>query len=552
MRPGTHDPRKAIRISTLAMAASAVLMLGEIEATQAQERGVGGVSQNSMSLTQSALKELVLARRSESSGRSGANALEAFYASRDFLPVWVGSEEAMRAGRQVRTALMQAGQQGLDSSAYRTSASETDDLPAPGKDAAHYDVSLSEALLRYAHDVRVGRVLPNNIYKDVGLPSADFDASAALALALKNGSVNAFLADLPPAHPEYRRLGEALTRYRAIAARGGWSTVASANEGDDRNMKSLAARLAMEDPILANNQNPSAGDLHEAINRYQKRNGLKADGKLGSPTLSALNIPVSIRIQQITANMERWRWMPSQFEHRYIAINVPDQTLDFIQDGKVLLNSRVIVGRKTSPTPILRTVAHTLVANPPWNVPSDIAADQLLPHLRNNPNYLAAHNMVVMNGPANDPRGTTIPWSSVTPGQFPYEIRQLPGPGSAMGTLMLDAPNDFDVYLHDTPGKAFFEQSEREVSNGCVRVQQIMPLASLALTNDLTAGVSRLNEAIASHETRSLALDDPLPIYMLYWTAVADADGNVGFRPDRYNRDQPLIAALSKTMVATR
>jgi murein L,D-transpeptidase YcbB/YkuD len=419
---------------------------------------------------------------------------------------------------------------------------QTNDLSAPDRGGASYDVSLTEAVIRYAHDLRVGRVRPHDIYKDVDLPAADFDASAALALALRTGSVNAFLSDLPPPHQEYRWLEAALSRYRGISAQGGWPSLANADSG---NAKLLVGRLAKEDSILTNVQNPSAGELRDAIERYQKRNDLKADGNLGPETLKALNVPVSVRIQQISANMERWRWMPTRFERRHVAVNVPDQSLTFVEDGRVLFSSRVIVGRKGSPTPILRTEARTLVANPPWNVPADIAARQLLPNLRRDPNYLAAHNMIVVDGPAGDPRGRTINWSNVAADRFSYRIRQLPSPSSAMGLVMLDSPNDFDVYLHDTPGKTAFENNERAISNGCIRVQQMMPLASLALTGDSSAGLNEVNAAIASHETRRLSLNDPLPIYMLYWTAIADPNGNVGFRTDRYGRDPPLIAALA-------
>jgi murein L,D-transpeptidase YcbB/YkuD len=205
----------------------------------------------------------------------------------------------------------------------------------------------------------------------------------------------------------------------------------------------------------------------------------------------------------------------------------------------------VIVGRKGSPTPILRTVAHSLVANPPWDIPADIAADQLLPHLKNNRNYLADHNMVIVNAPG-DPRGWNIPWERVSRDGFPYNIRQMP-PYSALGVLMLDSPNEFDVYLHDTPGKRFFRDDDREISNGCVRVEQITALASLALTGNPSAGLTAINSAISSRQTREIMLDNPLPIYMLYWTAVADDEGNVGFLPDRYGRDPPLIEALSNS-----
>src|SRR5262249_27229687 len=130
--------------------------------------------------------------------------------------------------------------------------------------------------------------------------------------------------------------------------------------------------------------------------------------------------------------------------------------------------------------------------------------------------------------------------------EFPYAIKQLPGPETALGVVMLDSPNDFDVYLHDTPNKKWFDSQDREISNGCVRVQQIMPLASLALTDDTGAGMPQLTKAIKSHETQRIALQKPLPVYFLYWTATPNADGSIAFRPDRYGRDATLIAAMTK------
>src|SRR6185295_7250880 len=205
-----------------------------------------------------------------------------------------------------------------------------------------------------------------------------------------------------------------------------------------------------------------------------------------------------------------------------------------------------VVGRKSSPTPITRSAIVAVVANPPGNIPGYIAARDLLPHLRQNANYLATKNMVVMDAPPDDPHGRTIDWQKIEPAKFPYAIRQLPGPATALGALMLDSPNDFDVYLHDTPNKKLFDLKQREISNGCIRVQQIFPLASLALTDDVDEGMDTLREATKSHETQRLQLDRPLPVYFLYWTALPGAGGGIEFRPDRNGRDAPLIAALSE------
>jgi murein L,D-transpeptidase YcbB/YkuD len=377
--------------------------------------------------------------------------LARFYEAHGFQSVWSGSAEAGSMAGEVLATLRKADEQGLRTADYAATASRWGAAPAAGREAAEFDVSLTADLLRYAHDVRVGRTRPRDIYRDVDLPKSDFDAAQSLNEALKRHSLTEFLADLPPAHSEYRRLVVALAKYRVLAAKGG---------------------------------------------------------------------EASARVEQIAANMERWRWMPRTFERRYVRVNVPEQTADFVRDGEVVLSSKVIIGRKNTATPILRTVITTVVANPPWHIPGDIAAASILPQLRNNPNYLAEHHMVMVGG----------------------QLQQLAP--SALGNLMLDSPNNFDVYLHDTPGKALFDRDNREISNGCVRVQQIFPLASLVLADDKDAGMDRLKKTIASGRTQHLALDEPMPLYMVYWTASAGEDGAVEFRTDRYNRDKPLIAAL--------
>ena len=466
---------------------------------------------------QSAIKAFAAHRQSDDK-----SALEAFYATRDYRPAWTGSPEASQRAAQVQAMLKNAPAQGLDAGAYDLGATVMHDRAASSAGGALYDVALTDALLRYAHDVQFGRVRPAAVYRDIELPKRRGDDPAALARDLDNGTIESFITGLSPDHPEYRGLVRALAHYRDIAAASGWPSVFGTNVNDPINRKLLIKRLSAEDQVLAGTPNPSAADMQAAVKRYQGRNGLKPDGELGPATMAALNVPVSTRIEQIAANMERWRWMPASFESRYAIINIPDQTLDFVRDGNSVMKSRVMVGKKSTRSPILRTEAKSLVVNPPWNVPTDIAARQILPKLKTDPNYLAAHRMVVVNG----------------------QYRQLPGPNSAMGTLMLDAPNRFDVYLHDTPGKSFFQNHDRELSNGCIRVQDMATLASFALTDSGSAGLERLNDIIASRQTRRLMLDDPLPIYFVYWTAMADADGHVEFRPDRYDRDAPLIKAL--------
>lgn len=438
----------------------------------------------------------------------------------------------------VRT-LKDSGAHGLREADYDAAMSRWEAPPEPGAAAAAYDLSLTEDLLRYARHVRLGRINPSQVYADVALPARMFDAGPALAKALEAGTVEDFLEDLPPPHREYRSLVAALARYRELEARGGWPRLPA--KGIDPHL--LTLRLAPEDPALAETLFPTEEELQQAVARFQLRNGLTADGRIGSETLAVLNVPVKSRIEQIVANLERWRWLPRQFEARTVRVNVPDQTVQYYRSGEALLTSRAAVGKMDSKTPIVRMMALSITANPLWEVPDDIARGQILPKLRQDPRYLADNNMVLINGPADDPHGLTVDWRNLK--GFPYRIDQKPGENNAMGNLMLDSPNGFGVYLHDTPGKDVFRPAARQKSNGCIRVEDMTELSALLLADDGERGLDSLERAVISEETERLMLDNPVPVYLLYWTAVADADGHVGFRSDFYGRDKPLLAALN-------
>lgn len=248
----------------------------------------------------------------------------------------------------------------------------------------------------------------------------------------------------------------------------------------------------------------------------------------------------------IIANMERWRWLPAVLEPDRIMVNAAASQLELWLDSKLMLTSRVIVGKPSSPTPILRAEGAGITVNPPWTVPRSIAAKEILPKLKRNHAWLASQDMVLLNGPPGDPQGLSIDWRAIPAGTFPYQIRQYPGPHNPLGQIKLELPNKFDVYLHDTPNKAAFGRTARQLSHGCVRVEQILPLASYALAADLSA-MQRITQAIETGKTSTIALQKKLPIYFLYWTAVADSEGEVQYHPDVYGRDRRLIAALRGT-----
>ncbi len=470
--------------------------------------------------------------------------LRAFYEQRAYAPAWTASDNADNDSRMLRSALSHADEDGLDPGQYHSGQAILAHAPETALTAAEYDILLTDGALQFARDLRTGRPALKTIDRDIELPRQSFDVLAALAAARLSNHIATFLTALAPPHPAYAHLKDALNRYRTIAAEGGWPILPARTASDfaksGQNRDLLRRRLAYEDALVA-----PADDLGDSVKRFQARHGLDTDGRVGARTLQALNVPAAERVWEIIANMERWRWLPRAFEPRYVAINVADAQLDVVAADRIILSSRVIVGRPDNPTPLLRAVATGITVNPPWNVPEPIARKEILPKLLKDRRYLKAQDMILRDGPPGDPNGLHVKWRALPRGVMPYHVQQRPGPKNALGTIKLELPNRFDVYLHDTPAKTAFERNDRDISHGCVRVEQIFPLASYALTGDATA-VSSLTGAIGVGTTQYIPLSEPLPIYFLYWTVFADSDGSAEFRPDIYGRDQRLIAVLSR------
>jgi murein L,D-transpeptidase YcbB/YkuD len=458
------------------------------------------------------------------------NRLRRFYSARAFRPVWTTPDTEDR----VRDVLAHVDREGLSPGDYEIQAIQRPEGDDPAK-LAKYDLLLSNALLQYASDVRLGRVATGAGEIDVDLPVQQYDAVNDLETALSGGTFANYLATLPPSQIEYRTLRTLLARYRDIAASGGWPSVPENDQTGlaARNAQSLRERerLLIEDATFA--ADPARVDgLRDAIARFQQHHGLRLDGQVGQETIGALNVTVEDRIAQIEANMERWRWMPRSFEVRYVAVNVAAAALEVHDLGTVILSSRVIVGSPKTPTPIVHANATALTVNPSWHIPAKIARKEIMPKARRDNGYLTAHYMVM------DDASKTL--------------SQLPGPHNSLGVLKLEMANRFDVYLHDTDVHAAFDRPLRDKSHGCVRVEAILPLASIALTGNADDGISDLNDAIATGDTTRIPLPVRLPVYILYWTATVNDDGSAQFWPDIYLRDRHLRDALANRVVAQR
>ncbi len=478
-------------------------------------------------------------------------ALKAVYAPRGHKPVWNQIPPAARS--QLLDVLRTADRDGLNPQAFELPAIEARLADATPGALAEADLLLSDALMRYAAAMRGHRLGADAFDDDWKLRPEPFDARQFLAQAVKGGDPLAAVTQLVPPYAGYVALRDALARYRALAQAGGWPSVPagpSLKPGmeDAERVPALRRRLIATGELAADQADGALMDdtLTAAVAAFQARHGLEPDGAVGPKTLAALNVPVSERIHQILANMERWRWLPQTLEPHHIVVNVAGQTMEVVKDGAVALAMRTIVGDREHHTPVFRSKVVSLVINPNWRVPASIATKEILPKLQKDPGYLLANNMRLVGDfpPDSDMAyGIGIDWKSMT--SFPYSVRQLPGDDNALGQLKFNIPNSDDIYLHDTPNPRLFARADRALSHGCIRLERPEDLALHLLETGWDR--PKLDKAIADGETQSLILKTRIPVYLLYFTSWAQPDGTTQFREDIYGRDKRLIQALSKT-----
>lgn len=351
-----------------------------------------------------------------------------------------------------------------------------------------------------------------------------------------------------PPHLSQPPLADALVTYRALSDDGGWPVIQSGpslRRGDaGERVAMLRDRIGREHhlPPGSNGQDARVFDAHleAAVREFQRRNGLEQDGIVGPMTLAALNVSASDRVAQIELNLARLRMLPAQLGDPYVAVNVAAQLLQVVQADDVPLTSRIVVGKPSTPTPALSSVITKVVFNPPWNVPVSIAANEVLPRLRQEPQHLLNENMIIVDRP-EDPHGLAIDWSIVSLSQFATRLRQLPGPDNALGRIKFEFPNRYSVYLHDTPAKRLFERERRTFSHGCMRMEHPRDLA-VFLLRDQGWGMAEIEAVIAQGQTREVPLQHAIPVWVLYLTAFVEDGGVLHFREDVYGWDARDLA----------
>lgn len=356
-------------------------------------------------------------------------------------------------------------------------------------------------------------------------------------------------------------LATAEERYREIVSQGGWPTLPAGpsfrpGDGDPRTSV-LARRLAISGDLAPQPSGAavrvSAGEIEKALQRFQRRHGLRPTGVADMATQQAVNVTAESRLAQIRVNIARVRDLARTAPAKpYVLVNVPGFQLEAVEAGQVVRRHRVIVGRVERPTPGVKAQIRNINFLPFWHVPDSVARLDLIPHLQKDPDYLEReHIRVLTDWQGQEVSPKTIDWRAPSAAQFKF--RQDPGPWNALGLVRLDMPNEHAVYLHDTPMKELFGQRERAMSAGCVRVENPADLVAWVLRGVPGWNRARVEELMASGQPLDVALSDPVLVIFAYVTAWTDADGAVEFRPDLYRQDgvSELVASYSKPPPAT-
>ena len=476
------------------------------------------------------LRDLVAGRLDHTIERkTDRQAVEAFYVGRGFAPLWVEGGVANQRALSAIVRLKQAAADGLDPSDYPT--------PDFGAAAGHPDLladdelKLTSAALTYARHAQIGRVhfsrVSPDIYYNLDAPDPR-EVLPRLALAKDVGEA---LGAYNPPQEAFEQLRAKLAEVRgqgeaAVATRIAAGALLRVGMKDDR-VPLLRQRLRVP---AENGESTYDNALSDAVRTFQHQHDLKPTGNLNAATIDALNgAPHGHVAEVLIANMERWRWLPRDLGKTHVMVNIPDYSLKVVHNGTTVWHTRIVVGKPSTPTPLLSEPMKYITVNPTWNVPPSIVQNDYLPALQYDPDALARIGLEVEYNADGS-----------------LHIFQPPGEGNALGRLRFNFPNKFLVYQHDTPDKYLFAREKRAYSHGCMRVQNPLDYAQILLSyaapnEGYTA--ERLRYMFGSEEY-DINFSTLIPVHVTYQTAFVDESGKLELRDDVYGRDARTLAVL--------
>jgi murein L,D-transpeptidase YcbB/YkuD len=384
-----------------------------------------------------------------------------------------------------------------------------------------------------------------------------FGPMSLIENAALSGSLSSLFAQAVPKEYRYKELREALITYLDLRKNGGWPQVPlkeTLKPGETSDIiPLLRERLHITgDYGSCSSKAANLYDacLKEAIVHFQKRHGLDAEGVIGKETIAALNTPIEKRIEQIRLNLDRIKWLHERNSKRHIMINIPAFTLFFEEDGALRQQMKVITGTRKNPTPIFSNTVQTIVLNPQWNVPKSIIQKEYIPKMLRSPNVLRKEKIEVYSGWGKDAakiNPASVNWNAYRYSKtVPYRFAQTAGNHNALGKIKFLFPNEFSVYMHDTPTKNLFNRNVRSFSHGCIRLSQPIELLETFSTFNDTVDFEKSQERLEGVDKAFLYLKEQVPVDVIYLTAYVDYDGVLQFRNDIYGYDKMQLQSFRK------
>lgn len=481
----------------------------------------------------------------------------AYYRANGYQQIWTSKAGKDRARRSaLLAALAKAGDHGLPMSRYQPTALKAAMGSArTAAEVGKLEVQMSKIFLSYARDVQTGMIVPGQVDKLMArrIPYRD---RIALLDALVKSSASAFMRSLPPKTPEYTRLMKEKLRLERLLGKGGWGQKVPGSglkPGQSGNaVVILRNRLVTMGYLRRSASKSFDANLQKAVQLFQQDHGLTPDGVAGKSTIVEVNKSVESRMQSVIVAMERERWLNRPRGKRHVLVNLTDFTVKIIDNEKVTFQSRVVIGKnqRDRQSPEFSDVMEHMIINPTWNVPRSIATKEYLPMLQRNPNAVSHLRMV-------DARGRTVSRANIDFTQysaktFPFNLKQPPSRGNALGLVKFMFPNKHNIYLHDTPAKNLFSREVRAYSHGCIRVHRPFDFAYALLKAQEGDPMSYFQSRLKTGSETQVNLKKPLPVHLVYRTAFTQPKGRTNFRRDVYGRDARLWNELAKAGVALR
>jgi murein L,D-transpeptidase YcbB/YkuD len=492
--------------------------------------------------------------------------IQKVYEAIQYAPAWVHEGHATSQALAVISALESSQTKGLnpedyDASLWPARLKALNAAPNNTETVAHFDAALTVSTIRYLSNLRDGRLNPKPRAFSITLDKDPYDLPRFLVQkVLTSGTITQVLNEVEPQYLGYKRTEAVLQTYQVLASQehseplpDGQRTVTTGDAYSSAEQLDKRLRLLGDLPQQASgipNEAVYSKRLAAAVRHFQSRHGLTADGRLDKETLRQLNTRLSDRVLQLQDSLERWRWLPADYPESPVMVNIPGFMLRvFSGDHHVAMRMKVVVGKALRhQTPVFAKNMKYIIFRPYWNIPLDITRTDVVPGIRKNPHYLARKGFEV-----TDQKGRVITRGAVGAATLAQMksgklmVRQRPGPSNSLGLVKFMFPNEYDVYLHSTPAPQLFKRSRRDFSHGCIRVEMPAELAAWLLRDQPKWALENIKAAMQSGpNNQQVNLSTPVPVVIVYLTAVVDENNEVYFFNDIYGHDTSLNNALAK------